>query len=194
MMIIRNILTFLLVCIAATTSLTAFAQSSLALALADGQHVLFMRHADAPGIGDPPGYKLDDCATQRNLGDAGRKQARTSGQWLKGQGVVQVKLYSSIWCRCTDTAKLLDMGGVVVEPSLGSFFDDMKLAKSQNEQMQKFIVKALKDQPGKPLILVTHHVNIETYTGKVVNVGDMVLVKVDAQGRYLSHTLYPSPI
>jgi len=167
--------------------------AGLAEDLKDGHHVLLMRHADAPGIGDPPGYKLDQCATQRNLGKAGRKQSVAIGNWLRTQGVSVARVMSSMWCRCLDTARLLNLGAVSVESSLGSFFDDMSLAKSQTQEMQKMIAAQLTPNQSTPLILVTHHVNIEAYTGKVVNVGDMVLVKVKTDGSYASHQIFPSP-
>jgi hypothetical protein len=115
----------------------------------DGHHVLLMRHADAPGFGDPPGYKLQ--------------------------------------------ARLIDKGPVSVEPSLGSFFDDMSLGQAQTKDMQKMIATRFAENKSTPLILVTHHVNIEAYTGKIVNVGDMVLVRVRPDGSYVSHQVYPSP-
>jgi len=169
------------------------AQASLASDLTDGQHVLLMRHADAPGYGDPSGYQLDQCSTQRNLGERGRKQAVILGQWLSTQGINSANVISSVWCRCVDTAKLLNKGAVTTSPALGSFFDDMSLAKQQTKDLGKLIQIQLQEYPKTPLILVTHHVNIQAYAGKNVNVGDMVLVKVDKNGKYLSQQIYPSP-
>jgi len=169
------------------------AQASLASDLTDGQHVLLMRHADAPGYGDPSGYQLDQCSTQRNLGERGRKQAVILGQWLSSQGINSANVISSVWCRCVDTAKLLNKGAVTTSPALGSFFDDMSLAKQQTKDLEKLIQIQLQENPKTPLILVTHHVNIQAYAGKNVNVGDMVLVKVDKNGKYLSQQIYPSP-
>jgi len=176
--------------------LTAGAQTAVAGLvddLTDGQHVLLMRHADAPGFGDPPGYRLDQCSTQRNLGEAGRQQSVLIGRWLTAQGVSSPKIFSSVWCRCTDTARLMALGAVTVEPSLNSFFDDMRLAQPQTVALQAFIATSLKTHPKQPLILVTHHVNIEAFTGRVVAVGDMVLVRVNTAGGHLSHQVFPSP-
>ena len=86
-------------------STTAFA--NLASPMTDGQHILLMRHADAPGFSDPAGYRLDQCSTQRNLGEFGKKQAERTGQWLSQQGIESAKVFSSPWCRCVDTATLL---------------------------------------------------------------------------------------
>ena len=172
---------------------TARAQTKLANALQDGQHVLLMRHADAPGYGGPQGYQLNQCSTQRNLGERGRKQAQAIGDWLAKQGITKAQIYSSPWCRCFDTATLLNKGGVTREAALGSFFDDMSQAKKQTEDLAKLIQLERIKYPTSPIIMVTHHVNIESFTGKVLNSGDMILVKVNSSGQAVSHKLYPSP-
>jgi phosphohistidine phosphatase SixA len=169
------------------------ATASLVDDLQDGQHVLLMRHADAPGFGDPAGYVISQCSTQRNLGDYGKKQAIAIGAWLTKQGIQKADVFSSPWCRCIDTANLLNKGSVKIEPSLGSFFDNMSLEKRQTKALETFIKNELAKQSKAALILVTHHVNIQAFTGKVVGVGDMVLVKVNKNGEYLSHTIYLSP-
>jgi len=169
------------------------AAASLANDLQDGQHVLLMRHADAPGFGDPAGYVISQCSSQRNLGDYGKKQAKAIGIWLSKQGIQKADVFSSPWCRCLDTANLLNKGPINIDPSLGSFFDNMSLEKRQTKELVGFIKSELAKQTKAPLILVTHHVNIQAYTGKVVGVGDMVLVKVNKNGEHLFHTIYPSP-
>ena len=185
---------FLVLCVLLfAQSKLAVAQSELADKLQDGTHVLLMRHADAPGYGDPKNYQISQCSTQRNLGDLGRKQAKAIGDWLSKQGIQQAKVYSSPWCRCVDTATLLNKGEVKKELALGSFFDDMSQAKKQTEELTKFIAVERKQSPNIPIIMVTHHVNIQSYVGEVVNSGDMVLVKVDSAGKPLSFKLYPSP-
>ncbi len=169
------------------------AMASLANDLQDGQHVLLMRHADAPGYGDPAGYIIGRCSTQRNLDDYGKKQSKAIGGWLSNQGIQVATVLSSPWCRCLDTANLLNKGPVKIELSLGSFFDDMSLEKKQTKGLETLIKNELGKQPRAPTILVTHHVNIQAYTGKVVGVGDMVLVRVNKNGEHLSHIIYPSP-
>lgn len=190
---LRTSLFLIILSLLCTQSKLATAQSELASNLHDGQHILLMRHADAPGYGDPKNYLISQCATQRNLGEFGRKQAKVIGDWLSSQGVDQAKIYSSAWCRCVDTATLLNKGAVKKEASLGSFFDDMSQAKKQTDELTKFISTERKQYPKTPIIMVTHHVNIQSFTGKVVNSGDMVLVKVNSSGQALSHKLYPSP-
>jgi phosphohistidine phosphatase SixA len=189
--LIQKILTLIF----ALSGLVFTTQVSAGLAddLKDGQHVLLMRHADAPGYGDPPGYVISQCPTQRNLGDYGKRQAKAIGIWLTNQGIQKADVFSSPWCRCLDTANLLNKGPIKIEPSLGSFFDNMSLEKRQTKELEGFIKSELAKQSKVPLILVTHHVNIQAYTGKVVGVGDMVLVRVNKNGEHLSYTIYPSP-
>ena len=167
--------------------------ATLANDLQYGQHVLLMRHADAPGYGDPAGYVISQCSTQRNLDDYGKRQAKAIGMWLASQGIQKADVFSSPWCRCLDTATLLNKGPIKIEPSLGSFFDNMSLEKKQTKELEGLIKSELSRQSKGPVILVTHHVNIQAFTGKVVGVGDMVLVKVNKNGEHLSHAIYPSP-
>ena len=86
-------------------------------------NVLLLRHAIAPGFGDPAGFRIDDCSTQRNLSEAGRQQARAIGAWLRARGISRAKVYSSQWCRCLETARLLNLGPVTQLPALNSFFE-----------------------------------------------------------------------
>lgn len=165
----------------------------LADALASSDYLLMMRHAEAPGTGDPAGYSLDDCSTQRNLGEGGRRQAVSTGDWLRRQGITRAMLYSSPWCRCKDTAQRLNLGGYVVEPALGSFFDSPHRAKLQTQALSAFVAKALAVKGSEALILVTHHVNIREFVGENVGFGDMVLVRVGPDGKYISHRLISSP-
>jgi phosphohistidine phosphatase SixA len=171
----------------------AAAPDPLAVALASGHYLLMMRHAEAPGTGDPAGYSLDDCSTQRNLGERGRRQAVSTGEWLRRQGISRAMLYSSPWCRCKETAQGLNFGGYVIEPSLGSFFDSPHRAELQTQALSAFVAKAVVVKGSNAMILVTHHVNIREFVGENVGSGDMVLVRVGVDGRYISHRLIPSP-
>ncbi len=156
--------------------------------LREGPYVLMIRHADAPGFSDPPGFKIGDCSTQRNLGERGRQQALDLGLWLKQQGIDSAQVLSSAWCRCVDTATLLAKGPVTIEPSLGSFFQNASESGPQTAALRVLLADRLKGSvPRKPLILVTHQVNISAYTGESVGQGDVMLVKVGPRGEYLSH-------
>lgn len=167
--------------------------SDLSDKLQSGHYVLLMRHALAPGVGDPANYTLADCATQRNLSDEGRQHAQQVGNWLKRQGITSADVYSSAWCRCKDTAALLKLGDYQVEPALASFFDEMHQAKKRNQALQQFIARQLKTKGDKALILVTHHVNIYEFMGENVGSGDLVLAKVDARGKMLSYQRIARP-
>ena len=179
--------------VACTMASTTVQASDLSDKLQSPDYVLLMRHTRAPGIGDPANYTLDDCKTQRNLSDEGRKQAVAVGHWLKKQGVPTANVHTSAWCRCKDTAELLKLGPVTVEPALASFFDDMAQAKTQNQQLEKFIATQLKTKGKQALVLVTHHVNIYEYMGENIASGDMVLAKVDSNGKRVAYTLVPRP-
>src|SRR5687768_7873262 len=90
-------------------------------ALRAGRHVALMRHADAPGgFGDPPGFKIEDCATQRNLSAKGRADALKIGARLRSEGIAFEAILSSPWCRCIDTATLLQLGPVKTEATFGN--------------------------------------------------------------------------
>jgi len=167
--------------------------SELSESLKKSDYVLLMRHALAPGIGDPAGYKLQDCKSQRNLDATGRAQAQKTGQWLKAQGVGNALVFTSAWCRCKETAENLAFGTPVLEASLNSFFDDMRQGPQSNVNLQKFMVGQLKSKGDKALILVTHHVNIAEFTGENVGSGDMVLAKVNSAGKLVSFKIYPNP-
>ena len=119
---IRCLLTTLL--LAAATAARADEAAAWA-ALRAGGHVVLMRHAEAPGIGDPAGFRLDDCATQRNLDARGRDDARAAGDRLRAERVTIGRLLSSPWCRCRDTAALMRTGRPVeVTHLFGSAFGD----------------------------------------------------------------------
>lgn len=187
-----SVLKWLMLGVVMTGSFQASA-SELSESLKKSDAVLLMRHALAPGIGDPAGYKLQDCKSQRNLDATGRAQAQKTGQWLKAQGVGNALVFTSAWCRCKETAENLAFGTPVLEPSLNSFFDDMRQGPQSNVNLQKFIVGQLKSKGDKALILVTHHVNIAEFTGENVGSGDMVLAKVNSAGKLVSFKIYPNP-
>ena len=165
--------------------------SDLAQRLRSPDHVLLMRHAYAPGVGDPAGFNLARCETQRLLNEEGKRQARRTGHWLREQGVNQALVFSSIWCRCQETAVNLQLGSVSIEPSLGSFFQDAAQAAPRTRALQAFIAQTLPGKGDRALILVTHQVNITELTGRHVGTGDMVLVRVSPQGQVLEHHTHP---
>lgn len=167
--------------------------SELAQKLSSPDYVLMIRHAYAPGVGDPPGYSLDRCDTQRVLNQEGKNQAVRIGQWLRAQGLSEALVFTSIWCRCQETASLLRLARPEVLQALASFFDQGAKAPQQNRDLQAFIARQRWLKGAKALVLVTHHVNIREFTGENIGSGDLILVRVDEHGRALSHRAYPSP-
>ena len=146
-------------------------------ALKSGGHVMLLRHAATePGIGDPPGYKLDDCKTQRNLSDAGREQSRAWAKAFAQNAIPVGGVFSSVWCRCVDTAKLA-FGKAETWPALNSHFDSPQSAATQAEQLKGGI--PVRMQKGKNLVLVTHQVNITQLSGLSPNMGEAIIMRVN---------------
>ena len=153
-----------------------FAQDAEAAwaALRQGGHVALVRHATAPGTGDPPGFRLDDCATQRNLSPAGRVQAKAIGANLRWHGVRIDGVYSSQWCRCLETARLMGLGEVIALPALNSFFTEPEREAPQMAELRVWLA----DQPQTgAIVLVTHQVVITALTGIVPASGEIVVVR-----------------
>ena len=137
--------------------------------------VAILRHAFAPGTGDPASFKLDDCATQRNLDARGREQARKIGAAIRAAGATVDRVVTSQWCRCRDTARFLDLGPVQDLPALNSFFRNRGRAGPQTAELRQFL---LGPQPGKTVVLVTHQVNITALTGRIPASGEVFLLEI----------------
>jgi len=131
-------------------------------ALRDGQAILMLRHALAPGTGDPADFELGDCSTQRNLNEAGREQARAWKSFLEDRGISQARVFSSQWCRAMETARKMGLGEVKEWPMLNSFFRNRTRGP---EQTGKTIAQVNQLEPGLPVILVSHQVNVTALTG-----------------------------
>ena len=160
----------------------AGAADRLAEQLDAGGRVLMIRHALAPGGGDPPGFRIGDCSTQRNLSDQGREQARNIGRWLRDRGIDSARVYSSQWCRCLETAELIDLGPVVELPALNSFFQRPQDRESNLSALRAFLA----DQPpdGGLIVLVTHYVTVSGIAGVGVGSGEGVVLQLDGRGGY----------
>ncbi|WP_420473944.1 histidine phosphatase family protein [Noviherbaspirillum sp. ST9] len=155
-------------------SLVAWADESVWKQLQAGGYVLLMRHAQTePGTGDPPGFTIGDCRTQRNLSPEGRAQARRTGEAFRTRGVALREVRTSAWCRCVDTATLA-FDNAVVWPALNSFFGAPGSREAQTEQVKE-IVRTV--QPPRNLMLVTHQVNITAMTGEFIAPGEIFLVR-----------------
>jgi phosphohistidine phosphatase SixA len=144
-------------------------------ALRAGGHVALMRHADAPGgVGDPPGFRVEDCATQRNLSDKGRADAEKIGSRLKGEGITFEKILSSPWCRCIDTAKLLNLGMVETEATFGN----VVVLKDQRQTLTAGARALIARWTARGnLLVVTHGANVQALAGIWLSSGEIVVVK-----------------
>ena len=142
-------------------------------------HFILMRHALAPGGGDPANFNVKDCSTQRNLNEVGRQQARKIGQAFKDNGIAAARVFTSQWCRCKETAELLALGEVEELPSLNSFFSDRDKGPAQLAEL----TSDLEAMGGNgPVVLVTHQVVITGLTGVFPASGEMVLVRQTDNG------------
>lgn len=147
-------------------------------ALASGGHTLLVRHAaTVPGIGDPPGFRLEDCATQRNLSAEGREQARALGRRLAERGIAIGAVLSSRWCRCLETARLA-FGRVEPWPPLDSFFGDRA---GEPARTREVLERAKRWRGPGTLVMVTHQVNILAAAGESAAMGEGVVI--DRSGR-----------
>ncbi len=158
------------------SSLAAPDEAELWQLLRNGEAVALMRHALAPGTGDPADFTPGVCSTQRNLSDEGRQQASAIGERFRRNGIEQAQVYSSRWCRCLDTAEMLNLGAVQPFNGLNSFFRDRSTEPAQTEATQALINRlSVQDEP--PLVLVTHQVNITALTGVFPSSGEIIVLE-----------------
>lgn len=139
-----------------------------------GEAVVLLRHASAPGGGDPPGFRIDDCASQRNLSEAGREEARRIGEALRARQVPIARVVTSRWCRCRETAALA-FGAAQPNPILDSLHGRAAEAPARTEALRAVIGEWR--GAGGNLVLVTHHANILALTGVAVGSGEMLVVR-----------------
>lgn len=144
--------------------------------LRTGGYVFLIRHADAPGTFDPPGFQLGVCSTQRNLSEEGRAQSKQLGELFRSKNVPIAQVFSSEWCRCVDTATLafgaanVKTWSAISSPRGG----DEKQARSNVEAVRQRIAQAsLKTN----MALVTHMFNIQDITGGGAAQGEIVVLR-----------------
>jgi phosphohistidine phosphatase SixA len=143
-------------------------------ALVKGDHVALIRHGNAPqpGWGDPPGFKIDDCKTQRNLDEQGRREARALGEAFRNRGVRVDRILSSPWCRCLETARLMAVGPV--EESWALVPDKDRRFPVRLPELKE-IVSAWRG-PGT-LVLVTHAQTVWDWLGFHPAQGEVVVLR-----------------
>jgi phosphohistidine phosphatase SixA len=147
---------------------------SLEDALKTRGSVIMFRHALAPGFGDPSNFRVDDCSTQRNLDARGREQSKTIGLQFKKLGFSSDVVYSSPWCRCLETAQLMDIGPVNSFDGLGSFFEG-HVDRSQTLRRLNSQLEAIAKAQDKPVVMVTHQVVISAVTRLGTSSGEAIL-------------------
>ncbi|GGW61172.1 histidine phosphatase family protein [Alishewanella tabrizica] len=153
---------FLLSLIFITLGVKATDEPTAWQAWLNGEAIVLMRHALAPGTGDPAGFQLEDCATQRNLNAQGRTQAKAWGEMLQHHAAGPVAIYSSQWCRCLETAQLFGLGNVQPLAALNSFF----AGRGNGQQQTAALITRFSDaKVAQPTVLVSHQVNITALTG-----------------------------
>ena len=155
-------------------------------------YVVLLRHAIAPGTGDPANFQLNDCSTQRNLSDAGRQQAREIGEAFRARNIPVTKVLSSQWCRCLETAELMDVAPVEPFPPLNSFFRDRTTAEAQTAQIEDYI--ADNEASSGVIVMVTHQVNITALSDVFPQSGSAVVMQwndrqLDVLGQLLEDDL-----
>ncbi len=141
----------------------------------EGEKIILIRHALAPGRGDPKGFKLNDCKTQRNLNQIGIDQSKKIGKLFDENNIKIDQVFSSQWCRCIDTARYAFKNYKEL-PALNSTFSS-PYDKNEKKQINelKSIIKEWNGKGGN-LILVTHYVIILALTGKTSSSGELIII------------------
>lgn len=149
---------------------------ALALLSQPGYHAI-IRHAFAPGTGDPMEVVIGDCTTQRNLSDVGRDQARALGQQLKDVGFQPTKILSSQWCRCLETAELLGLGDVKGYVPINSVWTESGAVSEARAKATIEMLSGLGET--ESVMMVTHFVNISAITGRSAASGGGFIITVE---------------
>ena len=164
---------FIIIFISLTTPIKADLEKKLLNQLEDGGKLIFIRHAYAPGGGDPDNFNLDDCSTQRNLNKEGREQAKYIGEFFKKNEIKIYKVLSSEWCRCKDTAKIA-FKNFSTNSFLNSFYS-AKYEKNKDRQVEALNSYVKKFKSNKNLIFVTHYVLISEVLNYNPSSGEIVV-------------------
>jgi phosphohistidine phosphatase SixA len=155
-------------------------------------YAVLLRHALAPGTGDPPGFRLGDCSTQRNLSLEGRRQAIAIGaQWRRERMPVD-RVLTSRWCRARDTARLLAVGAVSAYPALDSSFTVSEATAARRTAKVRALLQRHRGERGV-LVLVGHQVNITDLTGMAPPSGGAIVVQAQGDGSLRVVGTLPAP-
>ena len=156
-----------------TSSIKAELNTNLIKELKKGNKLIFIRHAFAPGEGDPENFNIKECATQRNLSESGKKQAKKIGDFFINNQIPFDEVYSSEWCRCKDTASIA-FKKFKIKNFLNSFFSH-KFSKNKNKQTKRLKKFVKNSQNSKNIIFVTHYVVISEVLSYAPGSGEIVI-------------------
>ena len=169
--------------------LRAQPSSDIAALLRAGSCAVMLRHAQTDaGVGDPPGFQIDNCNTQRNLSAQGRAQAAAIGRWFSSRSLVPVSVQSSPWCRCMDTARLA-FGRFNVLTALSSTFEEQSNQVAQTRVLQTRLAAI---SPRTFEVWVTHQVNVSALTAAGLSMGEGLVIQAAANGtvKILARSLF----
>ena len=161
---------------------TSFADENIVEILKKEDNIIFIRHAIAPGNGDPQNFDISNCSTQRNLSKEGELQALKIGKFFKGNDIKLTKVLSSEWCRCKDTAKIA-FGNYETKNFLNSFYDD-RFSKNKDKQILEFQKFIRNWNKAGNLVLVTHYIVISEILNLTTSSGEIVIT--DTNLKFLS--------
>ncbi len=164
---------FFIIFITFPSTIKADLDEELSLELKKGGKLIFIRHAYAPGGGDPENFDINNCDTQRNLSEEGREQAKKIGNFFKENDIPIFKVYSSEWCRCKETAELA-FTNFETKDFLNSFFT-AKFAENRDKQMLDLKNYVEKFKGNKNIIFVTHYVVISEALDYAPSSGEIVI-------------------
>ena len=164
---------FIIIFISLTSSIKADLNKKIISQLKDGEKLIFIRHAYAPGNGDPNNFNLNDCSTQRNLNEDGRKQAKDIGKFFRKNKIKIDKVLSSEWCRCKETADIA-FEDFSTNSFLNSFYSS-KYVKNKDKQVKALNNYVKKFKNDKNLIFVTHYVLISEVLNYGPSSGEIVV-------------------
>ena len=173
----KKIISLLFIFISLVFSNQAFSNDDLIQSLKEGGKIIFIRHAYAPGGGDPDNFDVKDCSTQRNLNNEGISQSKLIGEFFVKNKIQIDQVLSSEWCRCKDTAKYAFKNFKTFN-ALNSFFSS-KFAQNEDKQIKdlKNFIQNWKSE--KNLVLVTHYVVISSILNMAVGSGEIVITNND---------------
>ena len=165
----KKILIFIIILL----PINSFSSEKIINSLKNGKKVVFIRHAIAPGSGDPENFDILDCSTQRNLNEKGRDQSKKIGEFFRSNKILFDKVLSSEWCRCKDTG-IIAFGDIKTFNALNSFYD-ARFSKNKDKQIKQ-LKEYIKNWDGKKnLILITHYVVILEILGLGISSGEIII-------------------